>query len=49
MEQSGMTKAKDLFAYILDTPEELPPKVLRVADIASKYGITRKAYRQEKV
>lgn len=40
MEQYGMNKAKDLFAYILDTPEELPAKILRVADIASKYGIT---------
>ncbi|HMK49685.1 MAG TPA: hypothetical protein VK435_06515 [Thermodesulfovibrionales bacterium] len=40
MEECGMSKSKDLFAYILDTPDELPPKILRVADIASKYGIT---------
>jgi len=39
MEQYGMSKAKDLFAYILDVPEELPAKILRVADIASRSGI----------
>jgi hypothetical protein len=40
MENCGMKKAKDLFAYILDTPDELPAKVLRVARIAEKFGIT---------
>jgi len=40
MENYGMKKAKDLFAYILDTPEELPIKIHRVAEIASKFGIT---------
>ena len=40
MENYGMKKAKDLFAYILDTPDELPAKVLRVAQIAEKFGIT---------
>ena len=40
MEHYGMKKAKDLFAYILDTPEELPNKILRVAQIAEKFGIT---------
>jgi len=39
MERYGMTKAKDLFAYILDIPEDLPRKIHRVADIASKNGI----------
>jgi len=40
MENYGMKKAKDLFAYILDTPENLPDKILRVALIAEKFGIT---------
>ncbi|MFA4919001.1 MAG: hypothetical protein WC581_07105 [Thermodesulfovibrionales bacterium] len=40
MEHYGMKKAKDLFAYILDTPDELPNKILRVARIAEKFGIT---------
>ncbi len=40
MEDYGMKKAKDLFAYILDTPDELPKKILRVAQIAEKFGIT---------
>jgi hypothetical protein len=40
MENYGMKKAKDLFAYILDTPDELPNKILRVAQIAEKFGIT---------
>lgn len=39
MEQCGMSKAKDLYAYILDTPEELPEKILRVAGIAFRSGI----------
>ncbi len=40
MENYGMQKAKDLFAYILNTPDELPKKIHRVAEIASKFGIT---------
>ena len=39
MERYGMKKAKDLYAYIIDSPEELPKKIHRVADIASKSGI----------
>ena len=39
MEQCGLSKAKDLYAYILDTPEELPQKINRVAEIALKSGI----------
>jgi hypothetical protein len=39
MQRYGMQKAKDLFAYILDVPEELPKKILRVAEIAVKSGI----------
>lgn len=39
MEQCGMTKAKDLYAYIYDMQEALPEKVLRVAAIAEKRGI----------
>ena len=40
MEGYGMTKSKDLYAYILDVPEELPQKILRVAGIAAKHGVT---------
>ena len=40
MERCGMTKAKDLYAYIYDMKESLPEKVLRVAAIAEKRGIT---------
>lgn len=40
MEKHGMTKAKDLFAYICEIPEQLPEKVLRVAAIAEKSGIS---------
>ncbi|MBI5634027.1 MAG: N-acetyltransferase [Nitrospirae bacterium] len=40
MEQCGMTKAKDLYAYIYDMQDTLPEKVLRVAAIAEKRGIT---------
>lgn len=39
MERYCMKKAKDLYAYIIDSPEELPKKINRVADIASKSGI----------
>jgi hypothetical protein len=40
MEHFGLKKTKDLFAYILETPDELPNKILRVAKIAEKFGIT---------
>lgn len=40
MESSGMQKAKDLFAFIYETKDRLPEKVLRVAAIAEKRGIT---------
>jgi GNAT superfamily N-acetyltransferase len=39
MENYGMTKSKDLYAYIYDVTEELPEKILRVAEIAVKNGI----------
>jgi GNAT superfamily N-acetyltransferase len=39
MERYGLEKSKDLYAYILDIPEELPRKIIRVADIAAKSGI----------
>jgi GNAT superfamily N-acetyltransferase len=40
MEQCGMNKAKDLNAYLYDVRDKLPEKVLRVATIAEKRGIT---------
>ncbi|MBM4145401.1 MAG: N-acetyltransferase [Nitrospira sp.] len=40
MEAYGMKKAKDLYAYIIDAPEELPDKIHRVADIATRSGIS---------
>jgi hypothetical protein len=39
MEKYGLWKAKDLYAYIVDSPEELPKKIHRVADLAVKSGI----------
>lgn len=39
MNGCGMSKAKDLHAYIYDMQEELPEKVLRVASLAEKKGI----------
>lgn len=40
MEAYGMHKVKDLFAFIYRVKEALPEKVLRVAVIAEKRGIT---------
>ncbi len=40
MEDFGMTKSKDLFAFIYHVADELPEKVLRVASLAEKRGIT---------
>jgi GNAT superfamily N-acetyltransferase len=39
-EGCGLRKVKDLYAYIHEMQEELPEKVLRVADIVAKRGIT---------
>ena len=47
MEQCGLSKAKDLYAYILNTPEELPQKINRVAEIALKSGIRVRTDRHE--
>ena len=40
MEKYGMQKAKDLYAFIHEVRETLPQKVLRVAAIAEKRGIS---------
>ncbi len=39
-EKCGFSKVKDLYAYIYDVREKLPEKVLRVAAIVEKRGIT---------
>lgn len=39
MERYGMTKSKDLYAFIYDIQVELPEKILRVAAITEKRGI----------
>ncbi|MBA4372419.1 MAG: N-acetyltransferase [Thermodesulfovibrio sp.] len=39
-EKAGLTKVKDLYAYIYDVRDKLPEKVLRVAAIVEKRGIT---------
>jgi hypothetical protein len=39
LERSGLIKAKDLLAYIADTPEVFPEKVYSVARIAEKHDI----------
>jgi hypothetical protein len=48
MEKYGMEKAKDLYAYICDIPEELPEKILRVAEIAEKRGIRVRPINKQK-
>lgn len=40
MERYGMVKAKDLYAFIHDVRDRLPEKILRVAAVAEKKGIT---------
>ncbi len=40
MERCGLRKVKDLYAYILNIPDELPQKIHRVADLVAKTGIT---------
>lgn len=40
MTGAGMTKAKDLYAYLHDVQEALPEKALRVAAIAERRGVT---------
>ena len=52
MEEYGMRKAKDLYAFIYGVRESLPEKVLRVAVIAEKRGISirpvdKKRFREE--
>lgn len=39
-EQYGLRKVKDLFGYIHDLQNDLPEKILRVASIAERKGIT---------
>ncbi|MFZ5995877.1 MAG: N-acetyltransferase [Nitrospirota bacterium] len=43
VERFGMTKSKDLYAYIYDFEHTLPDKVLRVASLAEKKGVTVRA------
>jgi hypothetical protein len=40
MERYRLQKARDLYAYILDIPDELPHKIHRVADMVAKTGVT---------
>lgn len=39
MEASGLAKAKDLLAYIVDVPEGLPDRIARVASAARERGV----------
>lgn len=39
IERYGLKKAKDLFAYIIDVPKELPERILKTAEIAKGHGI----------
>ncbi len=48
METSGMGKAKDLYAYVHEVQKSLPEKVLRVAAIAEKRGITVRPVNKKK-
>jgi len=40
MDAFGMSKAKDLYAFICNVPDELPDKILRVASLSEKRGIS---------
>jgi ribosomal protein S18 acetylase RimI-like enzyme len=40
MNAFGMSKVKDLYAFICDVPDELPEKILRVAFLSEKRGIS---------
>lgn len=40
IEGYGLKKAKDLFAYMVDIPEEVPSKILHAAEIARSHGAT---------
>jgi len=48
MESYGMEKAKDLYAYICNIPEELSGKILRVAEIAERRGIMVRPIRKDR-
>ncbi len=48
MERYGMKKVKDLYAFIYDVKDRLPEKVLRVAAIADKRGITVRPVRKDR-
>ncbi len=48
MEDYGLYKAKDLYAYIYDVKDKLPEKVLRVAAIAEKRGINVRPVNKKK-
>ncbi len=48
MVRDGMQKAKDLYAFIYDVKEALPEKVLRVAAIAEKRGISVRQVEKKK-
>jgi hypothetical protein len=39
LEECGLVKAKDLYAYIIDVPDILPEKTFRVAQLAGEKGI----------
>lgn len=39
LEEAGMAKARDLYAFVYDVLPELPEKILRVAAIAERRGI----------
>jgi len=39
-QECGLVKAKDLFAYIIEVPETLPEKVIRIARIAHMHNIS---------
>ncbi len=55
LESAGFRKVKDLHAYTRDIPDRLPEKVLRVASMAEKRGITvrraniKKLYQELKI
>ena len=40
VERYGLKKAKDLFAYMVEIPNEIPERIMRVADFARSNGVS---------
>ncbi|MEW6570402.1 MAG: N-acetyltransferase [Nitrospirota bacterium] len=48
MDKYGMRKSKDLYAYMIDIPEKLPDKIMRVAEMAERKGIMVRPFNKKR-